>query len=148
MTAGKWEKQVPHLRWSQAPPLPWRRPGRRISLLHSFGPFGRSMYPLPSCHPITLPCGLSKQTKDLSVLSSFEYVDQNGLPFLLRQCSKGNFASGYAFSWGGDHESIQDRSQHQMFYIGSTFDMHMVCAYPEFVSFSSLWPFFPPSSCV
>ena len=20
-------KQVPHLRWSQAPPLPWRRPG-------------------------------------------------------------------------------------------------------------------------
>ena len=23
-------KQVPHLRWSQAPPLPWRRPGRRI----------------------------------------------------------------------------------------------------------------------
>jgi hypothetical protein len=35
-------------------------------------------------------------------------VDQNGLPFLLRQCSKGNFASGYAFSWGGDHESIQD----------------------------------------
>jgi len=23
-------KQVSHLRWSQAPPLPWRRPGRRI----------------------------------------------------------------------------------------------------------------------
>ena len=47
-------------------------------------------------------------TKDLSVISSFEYVDQNGLPFLLRECSKGNAASGYAFSWGGDHESIQD----------------------------------------
>ena len=31
-TAGGWsicsqEKPVPHLRWSQAPPLPWRRPG-------------------------------------------------------------------------------------------------------------------------
>ena len=25
-------KQVPHLRWSQAPPLPWRRPGSADNL--------------------------------------------------------------------------------------------------------------------
>lgn len=47
-------------------------------------------------------------TKDLSAISGFEYVDQTGLPFLLRECSKGNPASGPAFSWGGDHENMQD----------------------------------------
>ena len=29
-------KQVPHLRWSQAPPLPWRRPGSADILLYRF----------------------------------------------------------------------------------------------------------------
>jgi len=37
------DKQVPHLRWSQAPPLPWERPGSADISLKLF--CGNSLFP-------------------------------------------------------------------------------------------------------
>jgi len=46
---------------------------------------------------------------NLMSLLEYEYVDQVGTPFQLREAtSTGNLMKGRAFSWAGDYESLDD----------------------------------------
>ena len=36
LTVESEEGEVPHLRWSQAPPLPWRRPGSAVLYIYIY----------------------------------------------------------------------------------------------------------------
>jgi len=45
---------------------------------------------------------------NLGVFLEYEYVDQVGTPFQLREPAVGNLSRGRAFSWAGDYESLDD----------------------------------------
>ncbi|CAE8619805.1 unnamed protein product [Polarella glacialis] len=75
----------------------------------------RSLYSAPPATRLLSWCAymrsLYPQTRDLPDLATIcahEYVDQIGVPFLLREVGSGNPSRGRAFSWAGDYESIDD----------------------------------------
>jgi len=45
---------------------------------------------------------------NLGVFLEYEYVDQVGTPFQLREAAAGNLSRGRAFSWAGDYENLDD----------------------------------------
>jgi len=55
-----------------------------------------------------LPSENGEMHLNLGVFLEYEYVDQVGTPFQLREPAVGNLARGRAFSWSGDYESLDD----------------------------------------
>ena len=57
-------KQVPHLRWSQAPPLPWRRPGSADIYIyiyidsHDYKPYNHHDLPSSTIHIYIYPAAM------------------------------------------------------------------------------------------
>ena len=70
------QKQAPHLRWSQAPPLPWRRPGSADIVCNII--YIYNIYIYIYIYLFTLsdrPCGCQALTRDGIISTSGDYLD-------------------------------------------------------------------------